>query len=535
MQRRSSPRILRSPARTRNNPARAEAGGRNGSLSLTVIFLFFLFSGLGLGLVMLSDEFGRMAVSRRDALRLECAAENGVKDALAGMTATTTTIAASVSNERLESLRANAAAGGILAAEEAMRITFPFLTEGASGSLAWSATAACGLNRWRDEGAYGRAEYLVAIDARGRLAGWRPEATAGLDLSLDILSGRPPLAYLPFLLAGTEANETAALLLAEGRIQFAAGGRRRLSPHGLVSPRPLIPGDASPLLAEAMKIGMLEPGGIRLALLRQALGLPPVNEPVPDGVYLIRNDSGPGGVFVQGDLDRLLLAIEGGRQIIGFESPAGAWKLAFTPGLGPTEFLTPEGLRQDDHPPLGIVFVNGAVGSLSAATVDSSGALVAAEEAGIPCLRDGQSLTIVSTDELVIDSDLLHEGVRWADTIPYLKDRQSQLVVYAGSRDVLDGTDTRGAIRIGADAPSEVRIQASLAAAGSLAVEGAAKKVVVSGGLQAASLRLGDNRLTIAPDERIADGRMTPCCGPLAAEPVLLVLGLRPQAWREGK
>jgi hypothetical protein len=542
MRRRFSPKILRSPAKPRNKRALARRDGRSGSISLAVVFMFFLFSGLGLGLVMLSDEFGRMAVSRRDVLRLECAAENGVKDALAKMVAqaapagaTMTEAVAAVSDEHAASLRANAAAGGILAAEEAMRIAFPFLSEGASSPLSWSATSACGLNRWRDEGAYCRAEYLVAVNARGRLTGWRPEATAGLDLSLDILTGRPPLAYLPFLLAGTDANETAAGLLEEGRINLAAGRRRSLAPRGLVTPRHLIPGDASPLLAEALKVGMLEPGSIRLAALRQALGLPLVNEPVPDGVYLIRNDSGPGGVFVQGDLDRLLLAIEGNRQVIGFESQAGAWTLAFTPGLGPTEFQAPEGLLQDEHPPLGIVLVNGAVGSLSAATVDSSGAVVAVEEAGIPCLRDGQSLTIVSTDELTINSDLLHEGVSWAESIPYLKDRQSQLVVYAGNRDILDGTETKGAIKIGADAPADIRIQASLTAAGAMAVEGAAKKVIVSGGLQTASLRLGDNRLTIAPDERLADGRITPGFGPLAAEPVLLVLGLRPQAWRAGK
>jgi hypothetical protein len=416
-----------------------------------------------------------------------------------------------------------------------MRISFPFLSEGASSPLSWSATAACGLNRWRNEAGFSRAEYLVAVDARGQLSGWRPKATAGLDLSLDILAGRPPLAYLPFLLAGTDANETAAALLEEGRINLAAGRSRGLAPRGLVTPRPLIPGDASPLLAEAMKIGMLEPGGVRLALLRQALGLPPVNEPIPDGVYLIRNDAGPGGVFVQGDLDRLLLAIEGSRQIIGFETPTGAWTLAFTPGLGPTEFATPTGIEQNDHAPLGIVLINGSVGSLSAAVVDSSGALAPAQEAGVPCLRDGQSLTIVSTDELTINSDLLHEGVRWAESIPYLKDRQSQLVVYAAGQDLLDGTETRGRIKIGAEAPADIRIQASLTAAGGMTVEGTAKKVIVSGGLQAASLRLGENRLTIAPDERLADGRITPGFGPLAAEPVLLVLGLRPQAWREGR
>jgi hypothetical protein len=389
--------------------------------------------------------------------------------------------------------------------------------------------------RWREAESHARADYLIAIDAQGRLTGWPPESSAGLDLALSVLAGRLPLAFFPLLLAGTEANETAAALLEDGRLTLTPGRRGSLAPRGRVSPRTLIPGDASPLLAEAMKVGFLEPGGIGLAALRRALDLDVVNEPVPDGVYLIRCDTGPGGIFVQGDLDALLLAVDGARQVIGFESPGGTWRLSFTPGIGPLEFQTPQGLVRDAQPPLGIILVNGAVGSLSTAAVDAAGALTAAPSSGLPCLRDGQSLTIVSTDELVIDSDLLHEGMRWAESVPYLKDKPSQIVVYAGNRDVLDGTETKGALKIGPNAPANVRIQASLTAAGTFSVEGAAKNVIISGGIQAASLRPGAGRLTIAPDERLVDGWLTPGAGPSSTEPVLLVLALTPRAWREGK
>lgn len=512
------------------------AGRRGGSSTLILVLLFFLFSGLGLGLVLLADGFQRMSRSRRDALRLECAAENGVKGALARLApAQPVGPAATIEDDRLAALGKDAEAGGIRAAEEAMNILFPFLEAGSASGLSWSATAGCGLKRFSSAGAHFEAEYIVAVEARGRIPGWRPEAAAGLDLGLNVLAGRMPLAYFPLLLAGADANQAAAELLEEGRVSLVPLSRRSLAPRALVTPRPLVPADPTPLLAEALKIKLLEPGRVRLDILRQALGLPLVDEPVPDGVYLVRSDSGLGGVFVQGDLDRLLLGVEGGRQVIGFESPAGAWRLSFVPGLGPTEFTTPAGSTTDDHVPLGLILVNGTVASLSAARPDGTGGLEVSQEPGLPCLRDGQSLTIVSSRELTIDSDLLAEGVRWAGSIPYLRDKPSQLVVYAGSRDPLTGAETAGRVRIGPDAPARVRVQASLAAAGTFAVEGLAKEVIVSGGIQAASLKPGRSTLMISPDERITSGLLVPAPGPAAAEPVLKVLGLRPLAWREGR
>jgi hypothetical protein len=501
-----------------------------------VVLLFVLFTCLGLGLILLADGFQRMSRSRRDALRLECAAENGIKQGLARLApAQAVGTAETIGDDRLAVLGEDAAAGGIRAAEEAMHIFFPLLETGSEAGLSWSATAGCGLRRFARAGEQFEAEYLVSVEARGRIPGWRPEASAGLDLGLSVLAGRVPLAYFPLLLAGAEANGSAAALFEEGRVSLVPISRADLAARALVTPRPLVPSDASPLLAEALKIKLLEPGGIRLDILRQALGLPAVNEPVPDGVYLIQSDSGLGGVFVQGDLDRLLLAVEGDRQIVGFESPAGSWKLAFVPGLGPTEFTSPSGSTTDNHVPLGIILVNGAVGSMSAAKPDATGGLEASLEPGLPCLKDSQSLTIVSSHELTIDSDLLPEGVRWAGSIPYLRDKPSQLVVYAGSRDLLDGSETGGSIKIGSQAPAHVRIHASLAASGAVAVEGPAKEIFVGGGVQAASLRLGSSSLAVSPDERIAQGILTPAPGPVAAEPVLKVLGLRPLAWREGK
>lgn len=507
-------------------------------MALIAVFLFFVFSCLGLGLVLFADGFLRFAQARRDALRLESAAEAGVKQALAEMVSwapAQPTEPASLAADRSAALLADAAGAGILAAEEAMGIAFPLTSEGESGGLSWTATSSCFPVRHRETAALLRADYLVAIESLGRLTGWPPESSAGLDLDLSVLAGSPPLAYFPLLLAGPEANESAAALLEEGRLVLSPSRRRSLAPRGRISPRSLIPRDASPQAAAALKVRFLEPGGIRLDFLRQALGLPEVNEPVPDGVYLIRSDTGPGGIFVQGDLDALLLAVDGDFQVVGFESPAGSWRLSFRPGLGPTQLLTPQGLVEDVQPPLGILLINGAVGSLSAAAVDAGGSLAAAPSSGLPCLRDGQSLTIVASEEVAIGSDLLHEGVRWAESIPYLREKQSQLVVYAAGRDMVTGAEASGCVRIAAGAPANLRIQASLTAAGAFQVDGGFKNVIVSGGVQASSIQPGAGRVTIAPDERLAAGLIEPACGPAALEPVLIILQLVPRAWREGR
>jgi len=509
-----------------------------GSAALSVVLLFFLISCLGLGLVLFAAGSLRMAQARRDALCLESAAEAGVKRALAGLVAweaSSPSEPEALSEEAEAALRADAAAGGILAAEEAMGISLPINSEGALDALSWTASAACYPERRRETDTRLQADFLLSIDAIGRMTGRPPEAAAGLDLGLRVLAGRPPLAYFPLLLAGPEANEAAAALLEDGRLSLAPGRVRSLAPRGRVTPRPLIPRDASPLMAEALKARFLEPGSIRLDLLRQALGLPAVDEPVPDGVYLVRSEAGPGGVFVQGDLEALLLAVDGDRQVIGFESSSGSWRLSFRPGLGPLEFTTPQGSVQDPQPPLGIILVNGLIGSLTTAEAESDGSLTPAPSSGLPCLRDGLALTIVSSRETVIGSDLLHEGVRWAESIPYLRDRQSQLVVYSSGRDLATGAETEAGITIGAQAPSCVRIQASLSTAGGFSVAGGAKNVIVSGGIQAGSVRPGASRVTIAPDDRLTEGLLAPAPGPAAAESVLIVLSLAPRAWREGR
>ncbi len=106
-------------------------------------------------------------------------------------------------------------------------------------------------------------------------------------------------------------------------------------------------------------------------------------------------------------------------------------------------------------------------------------------------------------------------------------------MVYAGGRDLIDGSVRDGRIIIGQGAPSEIKIQASLTAKDGFFVDGDSKTVIVSGGIQTSALSLGGNLLKIAPDERLTADALPPAPGPAAAEPVLLILSVRPVSWTE--
>ena len=133
-----------------------------------------------------------------------------------------------------------------------------------------------------------------------------------------------------------------------------------------------------------MKIGVFRPGDLSPARLREVLGLEPSTEPVPDGVYLIRNDLGLGGVFVQGDLDEMILAIGGDSQIVVFRAAGAEWRLEWSPARSRTEFLTPEGASAYDLVPLPIVFVNGKVASLGGGVVGMDGRVEMCFDAEMP-------------------------------------------------------------------------------------------------------------------------------------------------------
>jgi hypothetical protein len=264
------------------------------------------------------------------------------------------------------------------------------------------------------------------------------------------------------------------------------------------------------------------------------VGLEPSNDPVPDGVYLIQDDLGLGGVFVQGDVEELVTAIDGPFQVISFRAEAGEWVLRFSPALGQTFFAAPDTSRFYDLVPAGIIAVNGKIGSLGGGTMDASGRVVMAGGEAAPSILAGVSLTILSSEGVTISSHLISQGVRWQDGIPYVKDGSSQVVIYSTGMDFLERTTAEGGISIAEGAPDNLTLQASLVAGGTgFAFKGKGKAIEVLGGIQAVDYTSEGNTLRISPDRGLAEGRSLPGNAPLSTEPMLYVSSFKVREWKE--
>ncbi len=501
-----------------------------GAASLVAIFLVMVFTVVGLGVACLTQVYVKALFFRRHALRLDYAAENGVKRGLAEiLTASTSGPGiASVSAGEYESLRGDAQADGLRPLLAALGVPLPVSIEESVDDLAWTAEADARPASLADHESWFSARYAVKVEASGRTGGVAAHRDAGLDAEADVVAGRVPLAFFPLLLAsGLREEDRPAVEIRRGPADLASR-----APVENAGPA-VLPDDGTRLLEKTLKIRVFSPQDLAPAKLRQALGLEPSTDPVPDGVYLVRDDMGLGGVFVQGDLEELVPAVDGAYQAIRFTGEAGEWTLRFSPALSRTEFAAPEGTSAYDRVPNGLIFVNGKIASLAGGVCDVDGRPVPTADPTVPSILRGVGLTIVSSDRITLTSHLTLQGVAWRDGLPYLQDSQAQLVIFSTGRDLLRDEDREGGIIIDAGAPRDVSVHGSLTASGRVAVEGAGKIVDVLGGIQAADLVPGDNRLRITADGRLAAGLIEPAEGPVAGEPVLAVAAFRVLAWRE--
>jgi hypothetical protein len=517
-------------------PSPSGSGPRSGgSVTIIVVVLMVVFAGLGLAMLHASGVHVKINGFRRDSVLLDCASENGLKRGLRDLAAwlETECVLAPVTDAAVEAVRSDPRRGFLPLVEEALGAAFPRLVEESFDGLAWESRTECGFGGLADMGGYLRIEAPIRIEASGRVLHLRALRLSTLEGSLSLLAGRLPLAAIPFYIKGALGEvEKAAFADANG-IRLGAKPGRPLGPAIASLPGGVLPDEAGALAAKALAIGIFEPGRLSPAELRQALGLEVSTDPVPDGVYLIENDLGLGGVFVQGPLDELVLAVRGDSQVVVFRARGDEWRLEWSPARSRTGFLTPAGARAYDLVPLPLLFVNGAIASLGGGAVRPDGDVEMSLDDRTPAVLDGVDLTIVSADRVTISSHLVLEGVRWRDGIPYSKDTEAQLVIYSAGRDVITGETTAGGITVAGGAPADLKLQASLTAgAGGVRIEGAAKSVELLGALQADAYDGGGNRVTIYRDDRSEAG-VFPRNAPLTPVPLLAVQALKVLSWRE--
>jgi hypothetical protein len=511
------------------------AASRPGAVSLVVVFLMFIFSGLGLSLIYLSQTFLRMNAYRKFTLLADYASENGLKRGLGDLAdwIQAAEPVVPVSEALLADFRDSPATGFAPLVEACLPPGFPRRLVESGDGISWESLATCGLRSIEDRGDYFRIDAALRIESSGAWSRLPQRQASSLEAALGILAGRLPLPSVPLLIGKDMTEAERRGFLEDNGISFLDAGGRVLAPVAPAAGAGLIPTEADGLVAKALDVHLLSPQDLSAPKLREVLGLEASEEPVPDGVYLIQNDMGLGGVFVQGDTDEMILAVSGDAQVVAFRQAEGEWRLEFSPARGRTEFRTPEAAFAFDFVPLGIIIVNGKILSLGGGVVDADGAVRFVTDREVPSILGGVSLTVVSSDRITLTSHLILQGVRWQEAIPYIKDSQSQLVIFSTGRDVLSGEERDGSIAVGADAPDGLRLHASLTAGnGEFEIAGSGKTIEVLGAVHAAAYSGRGNSLRIAPDERFAAGDFCENA-PVTAAPRFSVYSLKILAWRE--
>jgi hypothetical protein len=506
-----------------------------GNVTLMVFFLLFIFAGIGLGMVCFSQAHLKLNASRKFSLFLDYASENGLKRGLADLGDWLQAAGPAVPFDegRLEDFRDDPAAAFPRLLEEALGAGFPRVLSESDDGLSWECLTTCGLRSFEDRGDFVRITAGLTMESRGAWQTLRPRRVSRLDGSLGMLAGRLPLPSIPFLINRDMTGAEQSRFPLENGVTFLSRDGDILAPRTAAAGKDVLPGDATALAARALDIRLFTPQDLSPARLRYALGLEPSEEPVPDGVYLVRSDIGLGGIFVQGETEELVLAIDGDAQVVTFRMEAGEWTLRFSPSRSRTEFLTPAGDFFYDLLPLGIIIVNGGIRSLGGGTVEGDGIVRMVRDRELPCILDGVSLTIVSSDRITLSSHLILQGARWQEGIPYVKESQSQVVIFSTGRDLLSRAELEGGIAVDAAAPDGLKLQASLTAGGKgFEIGGRGKAVEVLGALHAAGYEGNGNALRLAVDERFAAGGNGGNV-PLTAVPRLAVYSLKILSWRE--
>ena len=502
---------------------------------MAVLLLMAVFTGLGLAMLHASAVHVRINGFRRFSALLDCASESGLKRGFADLVSWIETegLLAPVGEASLEAGRSGGSASFPGLVEAAFGTAFPRVLEESSDGMTWVCRAECGFQGLEDRGSYLRITAGLRLEASGGLTRIRPRRVSALEGSLGLLAGRLPLAAIPLYIEGALTDGERASFAADNGISLPARPGQPGGPALAASPGGLLPGDPGPLAAKALNIGLFRPGDLSPAALRQALGLEASAEPVPAGVYLVHDDLGLGGVYVQGDLDALILAVRGDAQVAVFRAGSAEWRLEWSPARVRTEFSGPEGSAAYDLVPVPIVLVNGSIAALGGGAVAADGSVEMCFDGRTPAILDGVDLTIVCADRVTIASHLIQEGVRWQDGVPYAKGSEAQLVIYAAGRDIVTGEAAAGGIAVAAGAPADLKVQASLtAAAGGFAIEGRQRTVELLGALHADAYDGNGSRLVLYRDDRAAAGDL-PANSPLAAEPHLAIYALKVLAWRE--
>lgn len=507
-----------------------------GSTTLISAFLILIFSTLGLSMLYISQIHLKLSAYKKNSMLLDYASENGIKQSYTQLTQLLAQTASPfiLSPEETDALKQDALSNGLRIIEKLFGSEIPSTVSDGWQDLSWVAKTLFPLKTIEERDQHFKAVYKTTIQSEGQLKNFKTKKESTLDSAMEILVGHIPLPQIPVLIDKKLDQEQKENFMEKNEMQILSSEKNQDPPQISFSEEKLLPQEADSQLRKALNIKIFYPQNLSNSQLRAALGLEETNEPVPEGVYLIKDDLGLGGIYVQGDVEEMIVAIEKDIQIISFLTENGVWILKFSPSKGKTIFSSPAENDFYDLIPLGIIIVNGEICSLGGGIVKPSGEIIMVKEEEIPSVLQGVNLTIISSDKITISSHLIQQGVKWKEGIPYLKDTSSQLIIFAAGKDFLDESEKEGHIVIDKNSPKEIKIQGSLTASGKgFSIQGKEKTVHLLGSLQASDYSSNDNNLKISFDERLSQENNFLQNAPKTSKPVLYLSSFRIMEWRE--
>ena len=507
-----------------------------GVATLLAAFLAVVFTTIGLGIIYLSNVHMRLTAHKKTAELIDHAAENGLKEGYVHLLEAleSAPLPILLTDGEYANLEADAQNRGKQAVNTLLGLNTPIVLKGGTASQSWDSRILFTQSRLAPFETYFSAVYGTDVQSTGRILRSPSEREAELSAELGIRAGRIPLALIPLLLDKDLGTRSPGEFMAQNHITvIERGGQTQAPPVPVVNREGLLPEDAEGLIQKALKTGIFRPQDLSASELRVAIGLAPGPDPIPPGVYLIQDHLGLGGVYVQGDLTQMILAIEYDYQVLAFRQGQDGWVLKYDPAASHTRFISPGGEVTFNLTPLGIVIVDGSVESLSGGIVDAAGQPAAVPDSEAPCLLSGVDLTIVCSDQLVFDSHIVQQGVTWQDGVPFLKDSNSQLHLLATGKNILGENSGEGEIIIGAGAPGELKVEANLTASkGGVTIEGSGRTVDLLGSLHFSDYEANGNSLRLHPDTRLAGDEDRIRNAPHTRNPILIYTGLRVTLWR---
>lgn len=505
-------------------------------MTIVSVFIFFVFSTLGLSMLYLSQIHLKLSGHKKNSILLAYASENGIKQGLCCLSdllsqASPTSI---LTPEEAEELREDVQEKGVEVIERILGMPLPLVNSESWERLGWESSTEFHLREMAEKEDYFKASYNASIHSEGWIRDFKPRKESNLKASIRILAGNIPLPYIPLLIDKKPDTEEEKNFQAENKIDIVPSELNLLKPRIAFSKEELLPKRADSLLTKALNIEIFYPQYLSNRQLRAALGLDETDEPVPEGVYLVKDDLGLKGIYVQGDLEEMVMAVEYDFQVISFLNAQGCWTLKFSPKECTTVFSTPEKNLSYSLIPHGIIIVDGEIRSLGGGKVNPSGEAAMVKNEEVPCILQGVNLTIISAHKITISSHLIHQGVKWIDGVPYVKDSNSQLTIFAAAKDFQDNTQRDGKIVIDEGSPDEIKIQASLTASGQgFSIEGEQKTVHLLGSLHASDFASNRNALKITLDEKLMLDNNLSQNAPQTVKPVLCLSSFRVLEWEE--